>query len=373
MSEYQCYEFVALDRPLTSKQMEELRAVSTRADITPTRFWNEYQWGDLKADPAKLMERYFDAHMYFANWGTHRLMLRIPLTRVDATALAAYFVGDTAGIKRGGAHLVIDLRSEDEEPDYYEAGQGSLAALAPLRAEIMCGDTRPAYLAWLMAVQNHELDDDDHEPPVPPGLAELSAAQEAMIDFLRIDGDLVAAAATASTAAPDDSDALRAWLKKLTPRAKDEWLGRAADAPDLPLGAELLRAFRAQSKPTKGKAANRSVAELLAAADRHREARHRAEAARAEKAKRAAEAAKNKRLDALSKRIDAAWSELARLVETSAYDAALVLATDLRALAVRDGEDGDFAARFAVLRKQHLRRRGFFDRWNRHKTGEAAR
>jgi hypothetical protein len=54
MSEYQCYEFVALDRPLTSKQMTELRAISTRAEISPTPFWNEYEWGDLKADPEKL-------------------------------------------------------------------------------------------------------------------------------------------------------------------------------------------------------------------------------------------------------------------------------------------------------------------------------
>lgn len=87
MSEYQCYEFVALDRPLTPKQMAELRAISTRAEITPTRFWNEYQWGDLKADPAKLVERYFDAHMYFANWGTHRLMLRVPSARVPKGTL----------------------------------------------------------------------------------------------------------------------------------------------------------------------------------------------------------------------------------------------------------------------------------------------
>ena len=67
MSEYQCYEFIALDRPLSSKEMTELRAISTRAAITPTRFWNEYHWGSLKADPAKLVERYFDAHMYFAD------------------------------------------------------------------------------------------------------------------------------------------------------------------------------------------------------------------------------------------------------------------------------------------------------------------
>ena len=87
MSEYQCYEFVALDRPLTPKQMAELRTISTRAELTPTRFWNEYHWRDLKGDPAKLVKRYFDAHMYFANWGTHRLMLRIPTKRVEVKAL----------------------------------------------------------------------------------------------------------------------------------------------------------------------------------------------------------------------------------------------------------------------------------------------
>jgi hypothetical protein len=60
VSEYQCYEFVALDRPLTLAEMAELRTISTRADIAPTRFWNEYQWGDLKADPKRLLARYFD-------------------------------------------------------------------------------------------------------------------------------------------------------------------------------------------------------------------------------------------------------------------------------------------------------------------------
>ena len=47
MSEYQYYEFLALDRPLTSKQREELRQLSTRAEITATRFANEYHWGTI--------------------------------------------------------------------------------------------------------------------------------------------------------------------------------------------------------------------------------------------------------------------------------------------------------------------------------------
>ena len=66
MSEYQYYEFLALDRPLTEKRRAELRSISTRAEMTATRFVNEYRWGDLKGDPRKMVERYFDAFLYLA-------------------------------------------------------------------------------------------------------------------------------------------------------------------------------------------------------------------------------------------------------------------------------------------------------------------
>ena len=81
MSEYQYYEFAALDSALDRRQQSELRAISTRALITPTGFVNTYEWGDLKADPRRLVERYFDAFLYLSNWGTHRLMLRLPVAR----------------------------------------------------------------------------------------------------------------------------------------------------------------------------------------------------------------------------------------------------------------------------------------------------
>src|SRR5215471_20398811 len=103
MSEYQCYEFLALDRPLTAREMEELRAISTRAEISPTRFWNEYMYGDFKGDPEALVARYFDAHMYFANWGTRRLMLRLPVRSVDVAALKPYFTGRRTKLMKAGA------------------------------------------------------------------------------------------------------------------------------------------------------------------------------------------------------------------------------------------------------------------------------
>ena len=71
MSEYQYYDFRALDRPLTRNEMATLRSISTRAAITATSFTNHYEWGDLKANPSKLLEKYFDAFVYVANWGTH--------------------------------------------------------------------------------------------------------------------------------------------------------------------------------------------------------------------------------------------------------------------------------------------------------------
>jgi hypothetical protein len=77
MSEYQHYEFQAIDRPLSEADRQALRDLSTRARITATSFTNSYEWGNFKGDPAKLMERWFDLHLHFTNWGSRRLMIRL--------------------------------------------------------------------------------------------------------------------------------------------------------------------------------------------------------------------------------------------------------------------------------------------------------
>ena len=272
VSEYQCYEFVALERPLTASQMAELRKVSTRAEITPTRFWNEYHWGDFRGDAAKLVARYFDAHLYHANWGSRRLMLRLPSKQVTAKSLLPYFVGDGARATTTGPHVIIDLQSRQEGLDYDGGPENdSLAALTPLRMELAQGDFRAAYLAWLLALQEGDVADDAIEPPVPPGLSKLTAAQQAMVEFLLLDQDLLTAAAAASPALPDDSAAARRWLLALKPSEKNRWLERAIDAPNLALGSELLRTFRQQTKakvPSRGP--RRPVVELLATAEKLR-------------------------------------------------------------------------------------------------------
>jgi hypothetical protein len=63
MSEYQYYEFTAVDKPLNEKDMQALRNLSLRAQITPSSFANEYNWGNFKGNPLKLVEKYFDAFL----------------------------------------------------------------------------------------------------------------------------------------------------------------------------------------------------------------------------------------------------------------------------------------------------------------------
>jgi hypothetical protein len=60
MSEYQYYEFLALDRALTQHDIRELRKYSTRATITATRFVNHYEWvesrcGAVAVGPSQLL------------------------------------------------------------------------------------------------------------------------------------------------------------------------------------------------------------------------------------------------------------------------------------------------------------------------------
>ncbi len=68
VSEYRYFEFQAIDRPLSKKEIAELRSYSTRARITPTSFVNEYSWGNFKGDADVWMDKYFDGFLYIVNW-----------------------------------------------------------------------------------------------------------------------------------------------------------------------------------------------------------------------------------------------------------------------------------------------------------------
>jgi len=385
VSEYQYYEFLALDRPLTTAEQAEVRALSTRARITATSFTNEYHWGDFRGSPDELMRRYYDAHLYFANWGTHRVMFRLPRTLLDPEVAGQYCVDPQVSVSATRDHVIIDMTSEDESGYWEEDLERSLSAFVGARSELAAGDLRPLYLAWLSGYGMWERDDDAFddededivEPPVPAGLGSLTASQRALADFLRVDADLLDVAAGASPALPEvkaaDPHALAAHIAGLPATEKDRLLGLVAADQATRARTELLRGFRPQLGGQPLAQPRRTVAELLdAAADRREQREQQAAAQRAaEQARREQQRAeaRRERLDELARDPEAAWAEAERLINTRApaqYDAAVALLQDLHDLAqYPGGQSHEFGRRYAALREAHCRKPSLITRLDR--------
>jgi len=85
VSEYQYYEFQALDRPLTESEQAYIRSLSRRVSLTPTHAIFTYQYGNFPGDPKRILEKYFDAMLYIADWGTKQLMFRLPRSVTDVS------------------------------------------------------------------------------------------------------------------------------------------------------------------------------------------------------------------------------------------------------------------------------------------------
>jgi hypothetical protein len=373
MSEYQYYEFRAIDRALTKAEMTALRSISTRAVITSTSFTNHYEWGDLKADPLKLLAKYFDAFVYVANWGTREFHLRLPQELVDTKRLQAMLPGNSAQVRSTGKFVTISFESEGEPDDDWDDGTGWMGSLISLRADLLRGDFRCLYLGWLFCVQNEEFSDEVLEPPVPAGLRELSAPYDSLIEFLGIDEDLVEVAATASEplkAAPSRKE-LATWIRGLPENEKDDLLISALSEPDERWRIELLRRFEHEnvSVSNRGAVERRTIAVLLT--ESHARAEERM---RKLNAQRAAEAARKKAkeeadralfLDQLAKREKAVWKQVDAFIQKrqpNDYDRAVVLLKNLHDLAVRQGGEDEFHLTMEELRKTHAAKDSFLRR-----------
>lgn len=378
MSEYQYYEFVAIDHPLTPRQQAELRSLSSRARITAESFINEYHWGDLKGEPLDWMQRYFDAHVYSANWGSCRLLLRLPADAVDQAMLEACsrpsvsdvssdFV-DAFEANRVGKHCLIEWRFDDDSGSQQRFwsqsdGPGWMARLLPLRDELLRGDTRPLYLGWLARVRAEQLGDDDIEPPVPAGLAELTPAQQALAEFLELDPDWLIAAAAASpeltlTAEPEYDT----WLPEQPEQELHACIrllleGRGREAERRVRSAYL--AWEASRRPAPAITPRRRLGVIGQTASMACEQRHERErqALAEEEAERQAE--RDAQLAELAANPLSRWQQIDAQLQRGtglAYDHALHLTQELADALHQDGREAEFRRGLARLLAGHGKR-----------------
>jgi hypothetical protein len=372
MSEYQYYEFQAVDRLLTAGEQQELRALSTRARITATSFVNSYQWGNFKGSRSRLVDRMFDLHLYLSNWGSRQFFLRLPKKFIDSAWLSSVLSEVDCVVTRiVGEHLVVEIARDELEVEDIDDGAGQLAAFAPLRANILSGDLRMFYLLWLTAVETDTFPDDAPEPL--PGVGPLDGALDAFAAFFQIDADLVAAAAERNGQAGGEelkkSD-IDAAIRALSDKERLSLLSRLYDGDPF-VGVGLRRrvhesvAALACIKPQEP----RTVGELRARATEIAAARKRASetAAQVERERREAEEAqaRKKRLAAVAARGELVWRDVENEIErrnAAGYDRAKALLVDLRDVATSQERTNEFERRVGALRQQHARKGQFIDR-----------
>jgi len=373
MSEYQYYEFQAIDKPLDAEQMAELRSYSTRARITPASFINEYNWGNFKGNADRWMEKYFDAFLYLANWGTHVLKLRLAAGLLDPKIAKQYCTSDSAFVRVKDGQVVLTFASDDEGSDEWAEGEGELSSMISVRAELARGDLRALYLGWLLGAQSGELDDDDIEPVVPPGLAQLTASLESLADFLRIDSDLRCIAAQSSRSFPDrqlQREEFAARVASLPASVKDDLITNFLVDGDGSAFDNLVQKFLKERSVDLNETEpnRRTVGELLRGAQDLAEERERTEAQRRarEEARRerATARAREKYLDSLAGSEPRLWAAVQTLIATTrpkSYDEALKVLADLRDLESRT-KSGEFATRVQMLRRANASKPAFIKR-----------
>jgi hypothetical protein len=373
VSEYQYYDFKAIDHALTKTEMAALRAISTRAVLTTTSFTNHYEWGDLKADPLKLLEKYFDAFVYVANWGTREFHLRLPQELVDFKHLKSILPGKSMCVRSAEQFVIVSFESEVESDDDWDDGTGWMGSLVSLRSDLLRGDLRCLYLGWLMLAQDDELPGDGLEPPVPAGLRELSAPLDSLIEFLGIDGDLVEVAASASAPLKEGPSRkeLATWVRGLPANERDDLLVDFLSEPSERYRLEFLQRFQRENAvaASHGATVRRTVKDLLKASRVRAEER-----VRQLSAKRAADEARKKAkdeadravyLEGLAKREKAVWKQVEEYIEQrqpKAYERAVILLVDLHDLAIRQEDETGFQWTMEELRKTHSAKGAFLRR-----------
>ena len=375
MSEYQRYEFMTIDRPLTRAQLDEVNNLSSHIEASSTHAIIEYHWGDFKHDPINVLHEFFDGFLYWANWGSPELALRFPHGTLPVDLIEGYDFDDLVTFTRHSDYDILDIHfGEMEGPD--EWIDYELGSLISIRDELMEGDLRSLYIAWLASqpmIGDYDEDDDfdeddvdeDYEidvPPVPPAFDKLTAAQQALAELLQVPQELLVAAARHSkAAAPSTGDDFATWIKLLSPDRCNEYLIRLAhNEPGLSrllvrelreLGKDKTRAIMPTGERvpyTTLLAESKAIQAQLEQEERERE-----------------RVARQRHLQEIHDHQDVYWHQVNQEVMRSSgpgYDEALRLLIELRGAADQFNETQKFQERFRAWVRPHLRRPAFIKR-----------
>lgn len=379
MSEFQCYKFKTIDRPLNDSEKQAVNDLSSRGHVTSTSATFIYHYSDFRHNAATVLEKYFDAHLYFSNWGTKKLMFRLPAKLVDAKALWKYCYEDKWGsnhitVRRREEYYILEMLISDEEGGgWMEEDDYDLGDFARIREDILNGDYRALYLLWVKFSSeqfdedeegdNDELEEDDKiaPPPVPPNLKKLTSALKSFIDFFEIDTDLVSAAQAASKVAVTPVYDYENLLSQLPNNEQLDWLKRLLKGEQR-LEVQLKKRLeRLENAPPPPPTFNVTSAQLIKQSKVEEKNRLEREA----EAAKAAHIAKMKKL-AAERAIH--WKSVTFNLDRKtgkSYDLATEVLKDLKELAIYEDDLPYFQKQIFILKEKYGRSRVLIQRWEK--------
>jgi len=355
MSEYQYYEFRTIDSPLTAIQKETLSSISSRARVTSHTASFVYNYGSFHGDAEKLMTDCFDAMLYVSNWGSKRLIFRLPPELMDMKLLGTFSVSEEIDrrMTRDKKYVLLEFDFQEEEPGNWIEGDGWLDDLIGLREELLQGDLRGIYLAWLKAAETafliDNIDADTLEPPVPEGLNDLSPAQQALVQYLEINEAMIAVAAQKS-GPQQKNDALENHIDKLPLSEQIDYLirlSRGENNLSVLLNRRLLQ-LAGQKAQTGDNTDQRTISALVEASKVWHEEKKKED-------QRQAELVRQQEIEALLPKENSVWREVDSYIKeknAGAYKNAVKLLIDLRDLAEYQKNLKKFKERLNDIKKK---------------------
>ncbi|MBL6980609.1 MAG: hypothetical protein ISR58_05395 [Anaerolineales bacterium] len=370
MSEYQYYEWQAIDRILTLEEHAAVDGLSSHIEVTASQAWVEYSWSDFKHDPKQVLSKYFDAHLYLANWGSRRLIFRFPKGLLAEAAIEAYCVPYHISFEISGDYHVLDIELDEEEGVGWVDANGVLSTFTRLRDDLIQGDFRLLYLAWLKAISLDiywDEDDEDEfeerpEPQVPAGLNNLSPALNLFAHLFDIDEFLIESAAEISPELESQPEIdYGSLIINLSRVECDQYLAKIANGDSgttLALRKHLLSFIH---KPPESTQEWRSIKHLF-------ERREQLQQAEKQRQVEAAQQAHIANMEALAKREPQMWSKIDLLLESYTpknYDEVTRMLVELKQLAEYQGTQEKFQSDLNALRERFKTRSSLMQRWNR--------
>jgi len=364
MSEFQYFEFRTIDNPLSEKDRKEIDRWSSRTTPTSNSAVFTYSYNDFRKDEKKVVEKYFDAMFYFANWGSKRLIFKFPKGLVDIEQIRQYTFNfeEQLILHQTEKYVMIDFHFQEKGDMRVFDIEGCLSSLISLRNDILNGDYRCLYLAWLYGISTFE-DWDDHdngfpEPIVPAGLQNPNGALKSFVELIEIDEDFLTVAIENSKKIISKQDIkIESFIEKLSEKEKTDFLIRMLNGESL-LDIKLtnrLKDFSEIDEVENSDFKSRKIGEIM-----HKVSVIKQE--KKEKERRKQEAIHRKKMQNLEQQEDYLWRTIYQKIserKPKSYDETIEILTNLKELAVYKNEYEEFHQKFEQIRSENKNKPSF--------------